>query len=721
MRRRRREYDLATDAPQRSQGNDMTIQRGVSDVAIVRPAFRNRDALIFRPLGALEDVEDLREAKWLAYRKSMEPNHLTDWWREVHCAKGFGVGTERFTVALYDPIAAREGYDSNQNPYILALKAAKKLTRKNPATGQRQIPHVSWLDITDPNSRDRYLTEDTTLAYVQGLIYVKGQEIYIAGGKPPRGAGGDDRSQIVQLTKSAFTPLKKMMNEVNLDWDGNEAHWEHSMKYGDPVHPAFGRFFRIIDPNATDGGGGDMTDMSDNWEVGQARDGGGGGDQRRQIGYTAAIDTQLIIGGQPRGVSPRLVQKGKFDRATPLKPRIKFWDEILYYPSDLELARIVAKAMRSCRALLLHAWKDHPEWLEDDQIIKVLSNAQQVIHGEVQDSYASGSIEMAEASGKPARTSGAVADEGSWGGDSLDAVPAEEGDGTASDGYEYADADAEAEVPGDYDNYDDEPTAEEAEGDAGVDLAALGAAADAGDEEAEATLRALYDDDPDMVPTWVEVAELIASQGGSVEVASEEEGDAEPPADDYGDGEAEYEGDGYEDVEAVDEPIAEEEVVEEGDGYEDSGDDYGDYVDEDATVDTIDYGSPDDEEPEAAEPEPTADADSYEDAADVDGYEELGDDGVTQQDKDDLESGVDAAIERSAARRTTKKTPGKKAPTKKAAGKKAPAKKAPAKKKTAGKKAPAKKAAGKKAPAKKAPPKKGAASANRKKAKTSKK
>ena len=343
--------------------DDLTIKPGVK-VELVRPKFQGvTDSLIVRPLPCLDDED---ESRYLPYRYSQEAGDITDWIRNYPAAKYVGIGENRYTFLLYDP--TDETYEKRNNPYNILYWSIYNAVKKD-----HTAPHISWNALIEG---PRYLPRETTLYFLQGLVFVQGDTLYIGGGKVPKGSRPGDPPQVVQLPLSAGRMLYNLLDEVNEEFDGPEERWEFSMRYGDPVHPKFGRFIRVFPKGKDPAGGEALTDLGGDWAdqalAASSARGGWKKDDDSGGGYAVSLDKKLLIKGRETSISAQLNPK----LAERLKSTIVWWDEILHIPSDEEQCVIIAKAFRSARSVLEWGWADHPEFFSDE-VKKILANAKQ--------------------------------------------------------------------------------------------------------------------------------------------------------------------------------------------------------------------------------------------------------------------------------------------------------------------------------------------------------
>lgn len=534
--RRRSDYNYAEHGAASGRGlppGDLTVRRS-AEVELVRPDFKHADSLIFRPLPCLEDVEDLSKARFMPYRRSIDKNQFSDFFRAYPAAKGVGVGDDRYTFLLYEKLWVTHGtYERKQNPYVIIYNYAKQLIKT------RKFPSNDWLDFTE--GQNSILKSPTHLFYFFGLVYKRGSELYVAGKKPPKGAAPDDKTQLIQLTTSAGNKLEKLMNEVRPEWDGklgetpkDQSHaWERAMVYGDPTHPGHGRFFRVINPDeagalATDS----LDELGDGaWDANTARGAEADAGAQAIRGYDATIDDVLICDGRRTRMAPNIARE-----AWPaIQSKIGFFDEVLHVPKTEELVVMCVKALRSCRALLERAWADHPEWLELEGVEAILDASPQ-LYTEGRRGARGAEVADDHADASNTRTSAVAGGASEWGAglefeDAGAVVP-----DAAVEAEEGGDADDDdgGSAAADYDDaaYEDATTAEVA-----TEVDANDYAGYVEDEDEDEVEVEVEDDD--------EAADAVAEDADGAEdweagyaesddeVGTDEEADTEPSVSDY--------------------------------------------------------------------------------------------------------------------------------------------------------------------------------------------
>jgi len=370
-RRRRSGYSFADHGNSGGSlpGDDKTIKPSAK-VRLVRPVFKAQDSLIFRPLWCLDDDEQTI----MPYRYDLDPGTFTDWIRSYPAVKYVGMGDENYTFLLYDKTDPT--YERRSNPYVVLYKAVYNAVERD-----FTAPDMSWSRLI--KGRQKALSPPTDLFFMQGLIFKHGNDLYVGQGKAPLGIGPNDDPQIIQLTRSAGQALTTLLNEIDPEYAGSPKNFEKAMRYGDVIHPKFGRFIRIF-PKGDEAVGAQLDGM-DNWEAG-----GGGGDSPRrrgggsgttggggfQGGFDVAIDQTLVVGGQKTKISPQISPAAVKN----LRSKIVWWDEILHFPSHEEQCLMLAKALKGARSVLEFAWQDHPEFFTSD-VKSVLANAKQVLIG----------------------------------------------------------------------------------------------------------------------------------------------------------------------------------------------------------------------------------------------------------------------------------------------------------------------------------------------------
>ncbi len=462
---------------------DLTVKES-ANVELVRPDFDHADSLIFRMLPALTDeFEDQSECKYLPYRNSLDPYQYTDFIRSYPAARYLGFGDDCYTFLLYDKaVAAREGYDRKQNPYIILYNAVAKSIKDKTA------PSIKWVGLIQGG--DRVMNKPTFLYFTQGLIFKRGSETYVGAGRAPKGAGTNDKPQIIQLTVSAGKSLEQLMNGVNPEWDGSESNFEKAMEFGDVVHPKFGRFVRVQNLKKLAGAPDASLEDQTSWEMGgdSYEDKKSGDSDYR--GYDVRLDDVFVTNERRTKLKPTLTPAA----SQALKKSVVWWDDVLRVPTQDELCLIIAKSMRGAREVLEFGWQDHPEFFTSD-VNAVLSNAVQVFGGRED-----GDLEYEDEPAAPARDRRRSA-----------VVPPAEAEG----GYD--------------DEYDEN---EEYEGDEAEEVTEAKEGAEAA-EGKEGEYAEGYDDaeDGEYEDEGAEGAEAVA---GEEEYGNEEYDDAEPAADEGG-------------------------------------------------------------------------------------------------------------------------------------------------------------------------------------------
>lgn len=378
--RNRRTYNYAEDG--RSGGGtplgDLTIKIAQSSmIQLVRPEYEHADSLIFRMLPALLDTNDNQmECKWAPYRNSVEPYQWSDIMRSYPAAKYVGIDNERFTFLLYHPGDERDNpnFERKQNPYVLLYNALQRGMK------QRTFPNMSWMSLVE--GREAWVPKPTKIYFMQGLVFVKGKEIYLGSGKYPRGSmvKPNDKPQIIQLSVSAGGKLENLLNDRNIEYAPGEDDrivYNEAMTYGDPIHPKYGRFVRVQNEKLlSESATADVSVVE--WQ--QQATGGATVPAVALasgfLGYKVSLDKVLVLGEKPTKVTPN-IDKETLRR---VKKHIQWWDEVLHIPTTEELCLIIAKSLKGARAALEFAWADHPEYFTED-VMKVLKDAKQVLLG----------------------------------------------------------------------------------------------------------------------------------------------------------------------------------------------------------------------------------------------------------------------------------------------------------------------------------------------------
>lgn len=340
---------------------ELTINRN-ADVALVRPKFNSSGPLVFRPLPCLDEDGNI-----MSSRHSASPFDFTDWVRKYPVAKYVGIGEpeNHVTFLLYDS-SDDDPTLKSKNPYVILQRALWR------AKEEGSLPTAKWLPLID--GRNKAIPKPDEMIFMQGLIFENNEESF---GRAPRGIRKEDRTQIIQLPKSAGNSLLKDLNLINEDYENDDENWEEMFINGDPVALESGRFFMVYNakkysPDAHEGrisrpDGDDDVDID--WSA-NSNDRKRGDDDDGERGYSAKVVKRYVC--KDGKLSAKLVSQEER-----VKQLIRSWDEILHVPSLEEICVILARTFSTVPKILLFGWQDHPEFLSDE-VKGLLSSRTQV-------------------------------------------------------------------------------------------------------------------------------------------------------------------------------------------------------------------------------------------------------------------------------------------------------------------------------------------------------
>ena len=360
--------NVAKGLQPRSQGlppGDLTLKlsEAVPSINLHRPSF-DKGSLIFRPLWNW-NVEEYNDTQILVpdeYRFSIEPNKLSDIIRQYPAAYFLGDGDETYTFLLYDKDLDESEYDRRQNPYVLLYNGVYRAAK-------RDYTHPEWAQLID--GKRKTISPPCDLYFIQGVIFKRGDTLYVGRDRSPKGLGKKDPPQIVQLKNTAGEGVLKLFNAVNEDWEGDSNDWENSMLIGNPVSPEYGRFISVYNPEKEQLGGEELDELSE-ITVGSSGEAEAGGGQEIR-GYSVRADDRFVLNGKKTKIKPSFAGPA----LEMLQDRVVWWDDVINLISDEEQAVVIAKALKHYRKVLEYVWAEHPEFLTKD-VMKILNNSKQI-------------------------------------------------------------------------------------------------------------------------------------------------------------------------------------------------------------------------------------------------------------------------------------------------------------------------------------------------------
>lgn len=330
--------------------DDRTLNRKGPQVEIVRPKWNGTAPMTFRPLPmtCAEDPELFDPT-----RLTTDEYDFSDFWRGLPAVKYVGID-QKFTFLAYDPRrAVEENYNPRQdNPYHVLYNAVMDAVKK---TGEaivkgKDVMTGKWSPLVNDGPMKAF-NAPTKMYFMQGVIFESDGELYVKGGSPPKGLRDGDLPQIIELSKSAGEKLAQKLNMLNPDYNGDtEVGNQHEMYlYGDLVDIVHGGFVTLFNPKKHH----NVSDAFEDFDDDSGDDDGG----FQSWGVAINPEFQIIAKRQP------VVFTGDLsEHVERIRKALVPWDEILYFPSDEEICRMMAQAFRSMPTLLEFGWADHPEF-----------------------------------------------------------------------------------------------------------------------------------------------------------------------------------------------------------------------------------------------------------------------------------------------------------------------------------------------------------------------
>lgn len=344
--------------------------RSTAGVSLVLPQFDKKHPLTVRILPALNP----ETGEIMPYRYTPEHNDFTDWIRQAQVASYVGQPQYKKTFILYDQRKIRQGYDPDRNPYNVLYWAFRTALKEGVAyVGSRNVMTTYWAALNEQQA----LRKPRAMYWVQGLIYANGDQLYVQKGAPPRGASQADSTPVIQLPTSAGQALCEALNLVKEEFRGGTDNFNDIFVYPDITDPVNGRFVTFYNPAVHDIG---MITSAVSSKAAQAaiteeRDDPSGrfssasreDDFKR---YEVAIHEKFcyLSGGAAKYRLPDISH---------YNVEIHWWDNVLHYPTDEEIALWLVQAFPSFPELFAYAWKDCP-WFFTDDVKAVLRNRVQV-------------------------------------------------------------------------------------------------------------------------------------------------------------------------------------------------------------------------------------------------------------------------------------------------------------------------------------------------------
>ena len=274
-------------------------------------------------------------AEWEPFKLSPKPMDFGDWIRKYPVCRNMGE-TDPVTFIMYDPADVTLTRDQmRMTPGWLLFRAIDRAI----ANGQEQ---PGWGALLKGGvNRSAPLSMPTEVYLVQCFVMQYGTTVFPS----PRGFAADDQPIVMEITRSAGQMLLEKLDETRPDYDGPAEDWERSMLHGDPVSIDYGRFVTFYNLSNVPL----RQSCEQNWS-------------RETVfgcnGWSEHLGVGVDIDETFNGLSANLR-----DYEDVVASKVQPWDDILYFPSFEEQARMLADKFPP--SAILYAWRDFPEWIPE--------------------------------------------------------------------------------------------------------------------------------------------------------------------------------------------------------------------------------------------------------------------------------------------------------------------------------------------------------------------
>lgn len=335
--------------------DDRTL-KSTAGVNLTRPAYSGSRPLVIRILPNMNpDVP----GDFDLTRLSSDPGDFSEWAVSAPAARYIGMD-QKFTFLLYDPL--NEDYDARENPYEVFHSAIRSAVRVGEARiGNRNVMSSKWASYM-PLGANQCIDKPKFVTFYQALVYQNYNDVYVKGGDLPLGAR-DNMINVVQISTHAHKKLIDLLEQEKPNYEGDPNDWRNRYTYGDIVDFNAGKFVVIYNPKSQSlselTGEVTQTIMDDDSSNDSGRD------SSEERGYSVAILDKFCYVNNGRRYSKKaeLSSLEYFDR---VKQNVRWWDDILHFPSHEEICRMMAVAYRSDPDLLRYGWRTHSEFFTDE-------------------------------------------------------------------------------------------------------------------------------------------------------------------------------------------------------------------------------------------------------------------------------------------------------------------------------------------------------------------
>jgi hypothetical protein len=318
------------------------LKRGMGEIR--KPSWNGTETVV-----RLLPQWNFDENKWEPYRRSPAPMDFGDWIRRYDAVRSFGEAG--ITMLLYDPIT-NPAYDIQGNPCVILYRAI------NNAIAARQS-EPDWPALFKGGNNKRAALGRHGPIYIArcGVFRINSKDMATAE-RSPLGLANSDAPYFIELPKTAGEKFIAMLEQRNEEFSGDPEDYKNAYKCGDPISLDAGAFVHIFEEGADPRASAQSYTTTESPR--QLTVGSGG----RNFGSGASVTFKgydLFIEPVWKGIS------AKFD--TPelerlIKGKQKPLDECFQFYSHQEQAFLVQGGFPP--SAILYAWRDHPEWINDE-------------------------------------------------------------------------------------------------------------------------------------------------------------------------------------------------------------------------------------------------------------------------------------------------------------------------------------------------------------------
>jgi hypothetical protein len=316
------------------------------------------------------------DGSWSKFRTGAGKGQYGRWIYSAWAARSIGEPAVTFFLCS-DKDVQDHNYDPRQHPVYILYNSIYWAVDE----GSKHVK-AHWAPMVTSKSR-KVIKKPGPMFLVQCLVYGRGDKVY----DPPMGTDEGEKIVCFDLASDGGKCLRSMLDQRNPEATSDgEADFADHYKYGDITTFDGGKFVQIYpsthnpnrdaQPQVTQGPRRSLSKAAVAESRGRTQK-GGDGDERERIGYDVTILDEYQ--GWDPGIAP--------DLAAALEERIYPWPEIVKVPDHKTAASYLWSRMRFGGELkldvLLHAWRDHPDWLpeKDSDVWAEWVNRRQVAPG----------------------------------------------------------------------------------------------------------------------------------------------------------------------------------------------------------------------------------------------------------------------------------------------------------------------------------------------------